>query len=457
MAILQTILDFVIFLVSLSVLVMIHELGHFAAAKVFKVYCMDFSIGFGKAIFHKKRKNGETYFSLRVVPFGGFVAMAEDEGETPEGVVVPKHRSINGIKKWKTAIIMSSGVVMNFLLAIVLIYASCQFFPIDSVFSNAYLVKENSPAALAGVVSYDSEDITKGDILDTVAYYYDENGYIYAKDQEGNLNIKTEAGYELIEDTSAIKITQTESIFAEKAVFTKADSSSEEYYVVFKTAGLSLKELNFKSEYMLFHKSEIVEGKFKYVSGADILGNDVEKLKQYTSLTLHTTFHREDPATSTEKPIVLNIDNGVLDELGLLFYHSQKWSNFGEAWVRTFKNFGNGASMIFTGLGDLFSGKGWENAGGIVAIYSSSTKVLNEIGFGYYLYYWGVISINLGIINLLPFPGLDGWHLLVIAIEGIFRKKLPEKFKTIASYVGIALLFGLMILLLVKDIFFPII
>ena len=88
MDILQNILDLVIFLISLSFLVMIHELGHFAAAKVFKVYCMDFSIGFGKAFFHKKRKNGETYFSLRVVPFGGFVAMAEDEGETDRKSVV---------------------------------------------------------------------------------------------------------------------------------------------------------------------------------------------------------------------------------------------------------------------------------------------------------------------------------------------------------------------------------
>ena len=54
--------------------------------------------------------------------------------------------------------------------------------------------------------------------------------------------------------------------------------------------------------------------------------------------------------------------------------------------------------------------------------------------------------------NLLPFPGLDGWHLLVIAVEGIFRKEIPSKVKNIISFVGVAILFVLMILIVIKDI-----
>ena len=76
-----------------------------------------------------------------------------------------------------------------------------------------------------------------------------------------------------------------------------------------------------------------------------------------------------------------------------------------------------------------------------------------SVSFGYVINLWALISINLGIMNLLPFPGLDGWHLLVTAIEGITRKELPKKFKNIVSTVGMILLFGLMIVILFKDIF----
>jgi regulator of sigma E protease len=65
---------------------------------------------------------------------------------------------------------------------------------------------------------------------------------------------------------------------------------------------------------------------------------------------------------------------------------------------------------------------------------------------------WGLISVNLAIFNLLPFPGLDGWQLLVTAIEGISRKKVPTKVKSIISAVGLVLLFGLMIFITIKDI-----
>lgn len=441
MDILQNILDLVIFLISLSFLVMIHELGHFAAAKVFKVYCMDFSIGFGKAFFHKKRKNGETYFSLRVVPFGGFVAMAEDEGETPDGVKVPKHRSINGIKKWKTIIIMSSGVVMNFLLAILLIYTSVQFFPINNVYRNAYIVQENSPAALAGVQSFNFEDQTQGDVLEMKTYYYAEDGYIYEEEPE--------------ED----KITSYESVFAELVTFTKADATSDEYYAVINTSSLTLKDLTFKSSNFVFRQKVEHDGKYKYISGSDIAGNDSEKLKQYTTATFDTKFYRRDEegnktVPSDDKPIVLTIEDGKLQDIGLSFYNYQTRASFVEAWETTFKSFGEGTTLIFKTLGGLFTGKGWENVGGIVALYSVTTTTLSDYGFGYYLLYWGIISINLGIVNLLPIPGLDGWHILVTAIEGITRKKIPDKFKTVVTYVGIALLFGLMILLLFKDIFF---
>ena len=115
-------------------------------------------------------------------------------------------------------------------------------------------------------------------------------------------------------------------------------------------------------------------------------------------------------------------------------------------------DFGRSSTLIVRALGTLFTKETWESMGGIVAIGFVSSQTLENFGFGQFLYLWGALSVNLAIVNLLPFPGLDGWQLLVLAIESIFRKKIPNKVKTIVSIVGLALLFTFMIVIVVKDI-----
>ena len=88
MQVLFTILYILLFIVCLSVLIAIHELGHLAAAKAFKVYCFEYSLGFGPKLFSKKRKNGETAFSVRAIPFGGFVSMYGEDVPLPEGIAL---------------------------------------------------------------------------------------------------------------------------------------------------------------------------------------------------------------------------------------------------------------------------------------------------------------------------------------------------------------------------------
>ena len=65
------------------------------------------------------------------------------------------------------------------------------------------------------------------------------------------------------------------------------------------------------------------------------------------------------------------------------------------------------------------------------------------LGIGQYLFYWGLISVNLAIFNLLPFPGLDGWHLVVTAFEAATRKEINPKIKNVVSTIGLILLLGL--------------
>ncbi len=90
--------------------------------------------------------------------------------------------------------------------------------------------------------------------------------------------------------------------------------------------------------------------------------------------------------------------------------------------------------------------------GGIVAIGFESSRILKNLGFSRFLELWGIISVNLAIVNLLPFPGLDGWQLLVLIVEATTRKKIPDKVKNIISFIGLALLFSLMAVILVFDV-----
>src|SRR5574344_2846891 len=124
----STLLNIVIFIIALGTLIVIHEAGHLTTAKIFKVYCYEFSVGMGPALFKHKRKGGETIFSIRALPIGGYVAMAGEDMDDSEKdsdhseVVVPKERTIEGIARWKRVIIMGAGVFLNFILGYVLFF-----------------------------------------------------------------------------------------------------------------------------------------------------------------------------------------------------------------------------------------------------------------------------------------------------------------------------------------------
>ena len=103
-------LNIIYFIVALVVLVMVHEFGHFITAKMFNVYVSEFSIGFGPLIF--KKKKGETEYSLRAIPFGGYCALAGENLEDAANYKdIPPERFLCGIKKWKRAIIMIADSV----------------------------------------------------------------------------------------------------------------------------------------------------------------------------------------------------------------------------------------------------------------------------------------------------------------------------------------------------------
>ena len=159
--------------------------------------------------------------------------------------------------------------------------------------------------------------------------------------------------------------------------------------------------------------------------------------------------------TIIELKAFLNNGEYTWPKVGVSFsYNYEKGTyryNFGEIMKNSCKDFGEFSIAIFKGIGQLFTKEGIQNVGGMISIFTVQQQAMHS-GFNVVIRLWALISINLGIMNLLPFPGLDGWHFLVLIVEGITRKELPKKFKTIMSNIGMIILFGLMILVTLKDI-----
>ena len=149
----------------------------------------------------------------------------------------------------------------------------------------------------------------------------------------------------------------------------------------------------------------------------------------------------------------LTMDNetGLLSNTYLSFTDHERWlgaegvTKAGEKWV-------DGTTLIFQTVGKLFVGQGWDSVGGPLAILTQSTTIFRNNPFSVYVQMWGLISVNLAVMNLLPIPGLDGWHILVTLVESVIRRKLPPSFKKWASRIGLVFVFGLMIVILGLDV-----
>ena len=159
------------FIIMLGVIITIHECGHFIAAKSFHVYIPEFSIGMGPKLFQKQK--GETKYTLRLLPIGGYVAMAGEEG-VEDFKDIPHERTIKGIHPLKQLVVMLAGVFMNMILALLI------FFVVFSVMGKSVATTKlndvivSSPAYNAGVevgdtivkVKYDNDIYQTFDTFD---------------------------------------------------------------------------------------------------------------------------------------------------------------------------------------------------------------------------------------------------------------------------------------------------
>jgi len=429
------------FLVVLGILVAFHELGHFLAARWVGVRVLKFSLGFGPKLLG--RQVGETEYLLSAIPLGGYVKLfGEDEAEaiTPED----RRRSFVHQGLWGKVLIVAAGPGFNFILAYLIFAAwlsTGYTLPVPSFKDIAPVIEAvaaDSPAAKAGLMvgdqikKIDGRDIaTRVELLDAAA-----------KGKGAPLTL------EVLRDGRI----QTVTVTPVTAPGQSAQNEESGYY-------LGIEEIPPVV-------NEVVPGKPAAAAGfkegdrvLSIEGNPIHTWTQMTGLVkespgkpLHVDVLREGQRISlTVTPNAETTTvNGQSVQIGKIGIAGPDRSLMRSANPLTALYNGLEATWKWTELtvvglykmivGDISS----KNIGGPLTIAKISGEAAAQ-GPANVVFLIALLSINLGVLNLLPIPILDGGHLLFFLIEGILRKPLGERHRELAQQVGLVLLVGVMI------------
>ena len=367
-----------IFLVIVLIVIVWHELGHLLVAKKMKVYCYEYSIGFGPVIFRNKKH--ETHLVIRAIPLGGFCKIAGEDGN--EGVILdndgnelPQEKLYSNQSKGKKVGILAAGGIMNMILAIVCFYIYIAYAGGFQVPTHDNSITIASESVLSGLGMESGDKITS-----VKTWKNDDMSYTFKTD-----NVEQIAN--AFEYCKPDKVGDVQHF-----VITYTDISNDDAIEVIETSRVKIDD------------NEISK-----------LGISMGYYKEYEYNALTATY-------------------GVWHFMGVNFYE-------------TLRAFGK----IFTG--DL------SNVSGLIGIYevvegvTTTTEVLFMDKFMYFIYLLGAISFSLGFFNLIPFPALDGGKIFFIGLEAVTKKKINPNVEATIHFVGIILLFALMIIINIRDIF----
>ncbi len=429
------------FLIAISVLVAVHEFGHFWAARKCGVKVHRFSIGFGKVIWRRTDKQG-TEFALSLIPLGGYVKMLDGRAENvPEEL---QSQAFDQKSVLQRAFIIAAGPLANFIFAI-LAYWLIYSVGIPSVKPVIENVSPHSIAAQAKIEPNSQIMAIDGEV---------------AEDWE-NINMLLAAKL----GNSQVNITL--SPFDSNATYEKQLNLSDwtfdpEKQSAFESLGMS--PVRAKIEMTL---SKVVENspaqKAGLQIGDKILSENLTALKWQDFVKL----------VEQGKPFSIKIErNGqIFDKILQPEQKEKRWFvgvsptflNIGEQYRTELKYdildalFKAGEKTIRLSwltikvIGKLFTGDlSLNNLSGPISI-AKGAGVSSSIGFVYFLSFMALISVNLGIMNLFPLPVLDGGHLVFLVAEGIRRKPVSERVQNLSYRIGAALLLTLMAFALFND------
>ena len=438
------------FLVLIGILVTIHEYGHFIVARLCKVHVQTFSLGMGPIIYKRKDKHG-TEFALSALPLGGYVSMItnkliEVEPEIKEQLTKEQLKNTFDSKpKWQRAAIMIAGPLANFILSI-LVFCFIFMNTIDP--NNVAVIKSVDKSAYIQSVS----NIAIDDQLLGI------NSQLITDPKDFSLELLSYAGLtgkiDLLLKNNNSSETYEESIYVEDFL-----DSSEAQKDPMSGLGLAIE-----------YRSLPIIGGVSQGSAADLAGinigdqiieiggqsinyiQDIKGLiKENPGKELGFVIKRngEEIYKSILIDSKLNQEDIAQGSIGVNFGSQRGFiSSFNKAVYETY----NLSIKTLLFIGKMLTGNmGADNLSGPIGIAQMAGDTA-KAGIIPFLYLMALLSISLGVLNLLPLPVLDGGQLVLLGVEAVRGKPLPEKVENYVFTIGAVLVGMLMIFAVFNDI-----
>lgn len=419
-------------ILALTLLVVIHEFGHFLAARIFGIRVTKFFVFFDPWFKIWSKKIGETEFGFGWLPLGGYVkiaGMVDESLDTKQLKEEPKEWEFRSKPAWQRLIVMLAGVFMNVVAGVLILTLS------HLVFTKEYLPVQNIEQGI-------------------YAYPYARFLGFETGDKVIAIDGKKTARYE---DVFSSKLYFAETITVERNGQIKELTMVDTLYSYLKNGGLFISLENHEFTIDSCAKDMPID-KLGLKKGAKIISINREKIMSFGQFReiLYYNKGREmvfifDNVGDIDTATIQLDSTGKLGVFTALPEFNTKKYTFFTALMFGWKDAFEVVNSNIKGYGLIFSGKekardSLQGPIGIAKVYGAQWN---------WSKFWrltGIISMILAFVNILPIPALDGGHALFLVIEVITRRKMSDKFMEVVQIIGMLILLALMILVIGNDI-----
>lgn len=414
-----------------SVIIIFHELGHFLLAKRNGIKVTEFSLGMGPRLLSTQK--GETRYSLKLFPIGGSCMMVgEDDDDDSEG-------SFNKASVWARISVVAAGPIFNFILAFVFAMIITSVAGYDP--ARVLQVEENSPAAKAGlqegdiITEFQGRNIVLGRDLDSYMMLHG------LEDEDITLTYKRDGK----EKEVSFEAYSEEKYMLGFSYVPTPDGEPEVTQVVLNgammeagvQAGDIIREINGEA---IETSQEIQEYWEKNPLDGSEISLGIERDGEVQTISLKPQMTKQ-----IDTGFVYNLYREKTNFLGVLRYSTSEV----RYWI---SNTIESLMMLIKGQ---FSVNDLSGPVGIIDVIGDSYEEAKEEGtvmVWLQMLYWAILlSANLGVMNLLPIPALDGGRLVFLAVEAVRKKKLDPNVEGMIHFAGLVLLMLLMVFVMFND------
>lgn len=437
------------FLLALGILIAVHEFGHFWVARRCGVYVERFSIGFGKPLWQKVGKDG-TEYTLAMIPLGGYVKMLDERVD--EVPAEKRHQAFNNKALWQRSAIVAAGPLANFIFAIfaywvVYLIGVPAVRPVigevapHSIAAEAGIRSGMELKSISGIKTADWESVN----MAMISHIGDEEMVVTVSGPDADYEVQRTldlTGWSFDPETERVLTTLGITPYSPAITLVISQLADDGAAIA---AGLRLND-----EIVSIDDTPVTEWQ-----------QVVDAVRSHPSQALEMEVLREGKlVVLTMTPGEKQLRDGTVTGFAGMAPTVEPWPEsyrinlqFGplEAVGKAAEKTWQLVTLTFDMVGKLITGDvAIKNLSGPISI-AKGAGMTADYGVVYFLGFLALISVNLGIVNLLPLPVLDGGHLMFFAIEAVTRRPVSERVQDIGYRVGSAILVALMAVALFND------